>query len=170
VRRPGSRHGRAELGGLFDETAREAYFDQFAKEAELAGLIGTEAENLHDLIRQERRDGDEVHRAFAEQADAAEAASCFRKVGEQERARQERLLAPMRKLAECELRSRPFSTAVLYDDLVGWAAQSLQGRHAGDPHRRRSPRSRPVRAARPASGWPPRPHPTIQASPSGSSA
>jgi hypothetical protein len=37
--------------------------------------------------------------------------------------------------AECELRGRPFSTAILYHDLLGWAAQSL--REA--PHRRSSP-------------------------------
>ncbi|HZD74036.1 MAG TPA: ferritin family protein [Actinomycetota bacterium] len=97
-----ARHrGRQELGDLFDETATEAYFDHFAKEAVLAGLIGTEAENLHDLIREEQRDSDEVYRAFAEEADAvgdAEAANCFRKVGEQERARRERLLVAMRNL------------------------------------------------------------------------
>ncbi len=94
-------HGRQQLGDLFDEAATEAYFDHFAKEAVLAGLISTEAENLHDLIREEQRDSDEVYRDFAEQADAvgdAEAASCFRKVGEQERARRERLLTAMRHL------------------------------------------------------------------------
>jgi hypothetical protein len=37
--------------------------------------------------------------------------------------------------AECELRGRPFSTAILYQDLVSWAAQSL--RQA--PRRRSSP-------------------------------
>jgi rubrerythrin len=94
-------HGRQELGDLFDETATEAYFDHFASEAVLAGLIGTEAENLHDLIREEQRQSDELYRAFAEQADAvgdAEAANCFRKVGGQERERREQLLTAMRNL------------------------------------------------------------------------
>jgi len=94
-------HGRQQLGDLFDAAATEAYLHHFAKEAVLAGLIGTEAENLHDLIRKEQRDSDEVYRIFAEQADAvgdAEAASCFRRVGEQERERRERLLTAMRDL------------------------------------------------------------------------
>jgi rubrerythrin len=97
-----ARHrGRDQLAELFDEAASEAYFDHFAKEAMLARLIGTEAENLHDLIREEQRDSDELYKTFAEQADAVgdvEAASCFRKVGEQERQRRERLLLAMRNL------------------------------------------------------------------------
>jgi rubrerythrin len=91
-------HGRHQLADLFDETATEAYFDHFANEAVLAGLMGSEAENLHDLIREEQRQGDQTYRAFAEQADAVgdpEAANCFRKVGEQERARRGWLLAAM---------------------------------------------------------------------------
>jgi rubrerythrin len=91
-------HGHAELADLFDDTATEAYFDHFAREALLAGLIGTEAENLHDLIRHEADESDKLYRVFAEQADAkgdTEAANCFWKVGEQERARRERLLAAM---------------------------------------------------------------------------
>lgn len=94
-------HGRDQLADLFDETATEAYFDHFAKEAILAGLIGTEAENLHDLIHDERRESDQLYRVFAEQADAVgdtEAAGCFRKVGEQERERRQRLLTAMRNL------------------------------------------------------------------------
>jgi rubrerythrin len=94
-------HGRHQLADLFDETASEAYFDHFAREAVLAGLVGTEAENLHDLIREEQQDIDHLYRAFAEHADAvgdSDAASCFRKIGEQERQRRERLLAAMRNL------------------------------------------------------------------------
>jgi rubrerythrin len=94
-------HGREQLADLFDDTASEAYFDHFAREALLAGLIGTEAENLHDLIRHEASKSDKLYRVFAEQADAVgdiEAARCFRKVGEQERQRRERLLAAMRAL------------------------------------------------------------------------
>jgi rubrerythrin len=78
-----------------------AYFDHFAREALLAGLIGTEAENLRDLIGHEARESDRLYRVFAEQADAVgdtEAAGCFRKVGEQERRRRERLLDAMRAL------------------------------------------------------------------------
>ncbi|HZC98870.1 MAG TPA: ferritin family protein [Actinomycetes bacterium] len=94
-------HGREQLADLFDETATEAYFDHFAKEALLAGLISTEAENLHDLIRHEARDSQKLYQVYAKQADAigdTEAARCFRKVGEQERQRREQLLAAMRAL------------------------------------------------------------------------
>ena len=94
-------HGRQQLANLFDETANEAYFDHFAKEAILARLVGTEVENLHDLILEEQRESDQLYHVFAEQAEAVgdtDAASCFRKVGEQERARRARLLTAMRNL------------------------------------------------------------------------
>jgi rubrerythrin len=94
-------HGRNRLSELYHEAAAEAFFDHFAKEAMLAGLIGTEAENLHDLIREEQRDAGEVYRTFAEQADAVgdvEAASMFREVAERERQRCERLLVAMHQL------------------------------------------------------------------------
>jgi rubrerythrin len=94
-----ARHnGHEQLAELFDDTASEAFFDHFAKEAVLAGLLSTEAENLHQLIEQEARDSDVTYRDFAEQADGvgdAEAARCFREVAEHERRRRERLLAAM---------------------------------------------------------------------------
>jgi rubrerythrin len=97
-----ARHnGREQLAELFDDTACEAYFDHFMKEAVLAGLVSTEAENLHQLIEQEARDSEVTYRVFAEQADAvgdAAAAQCFRDIGEHARRRHERLLAAMRAL------------------------------------------------------------------------
>jgi rubrerythrin len=94
-----ARHnGREQLADLFDDTADEAYFDHFTKEAELAKLVATEAENLHQLIEEETRDIDTVYRVFAAQADAAgdhDVARCFRAVAEHERCRRERLLAAM---------------------------------------------------------------------------
>ncbi len=39
-------HGRDQLADLVTETATEAYFDHFVKEAILARLIGTDAQNL----------------------------------------------------------------------------------------------------------------------------
>jgi len=97
-----ARHnGREELAELFDETADEAYFDHFAKEAVLAGLIATEAENLHQLIAEETRDVDTIYRDYATQADAAgdhAVARCFREVASHEQRRRARLLAAMRAL------------------------------------------------------------------------
>jgi rubrerythrin len=94
-----ARHnGRDELAALFDEAAGEAYFDHFAKEAVLAGLVSTEAENLHQLVEEEARHVDTVYRDYAAQADAAgdrDVAGCFREVAEHERRRRARLLAAM---------------------------------------------------------------------------
>jgi rubrerythrin len=95
------RNGRDDLAALFDETADEAYFDHFAKEAVLGELVATEAENLHQLIEEETRDVDTVYRIFATQAEAVgdhDVAACFREVAEHERCRRERLLAAMRAL------------------------------------------------------------------------
>ncbi len=95
-----ARHnGREELAALFDDTAGEAYFDHFAKEAVLAGLVATEAENLHQLIEEEARDAETVYQDYAAQADAAgdpEVGRCFREVAEHERRRRGRLLAALR--------------------------------------------------------------------------
>jgi len=94
-------HGRDQLADLVTETATEAYFDHFVKEAILVRLIGTDAQNLHDLIGDKQRETDQLGDGFAEQADAVgdtRAASCFRRVGEHERQRRERLLIAMRNL------------------------------------------------------------------------
>jgi rubrerythrin len=94
-------HGRDQLAELFDETADEAYFDHFAKEAVLAGLIATEAENLHQLIEEEARDVDTTYKVYATQAEVVgdhDIARCFREVAEHERRRRARLLAAMKAL------------------------------------------------------------------------
>jgi rubrerythrin len=91
-------HGREELAELFDEAAGEAYFDHFAKEAVLAGLVATEAENLNQLTEEEARDAEVVYRDYAAAADAVgdrDAARCFREVAQHEGRRRTRLLAAM---------------------------------------------------------------------------
>jgi rubrerythrin len=92
------RNGRDQLAELFDDAAGEAYFDHFAKEAILAGLVATEAENLHQLIEEEARDAEVVYQDYAAAADAVgdrDVARCFREVAEHEARRRLRLLAAM---------------------------------------------------------------------------
>ena len=42
--------GNQKLADLFDETAKTERFEHFAEEAQLAGLVGSDADNLNDDI------------------------------------------------------------------------------------------------------------------------
>jgi rubrerythrin len=64
-------HGNTELANLFTKAANEERFQHFAEEAELAGLVGSDADNLKDAIKGESYEVDTMYRQFAEQAAAA---------------------------------------------------------------------------------------------------
>ena len=59
------RHCKARL---FEETAKVERLQHFAEEAALAGLVGSDAENLSDAIKGESYEVDTMYREFAEQA------------------------------------------------------------------------------------------------------
>lgn len=65
------REGRFELARLFEETARTELSEHFAEEAELAGLVGSDADNVKDAIGGESYEFETMYRQFAEQARAA---------------------------------------------------------------------------------------------------
>jgi rubrerythrin len=62
------KHGHPELARLFEETAKVERFQHFAEEAALAGLVGSDADNLRDAIKGESYEVDTMYREFAEQA------------------------------------------------------------------------------------------------------
>jgi rubrerythrin len=63
--------GRHELAKLFEETARTELSEHFAEEAELAGIVGDDADNVRDAISGESYEFETMYREFAEQARAA---------------------------------------------------------------------------------------------------
>jgi rubrerythrin len=65
------RDGNVELANLFTKAANTERFQHFAEEARLAGLVGSDADNLKDAIKGESYEVDTMYREFAEQAWAA---------------------------------------------------------------------------------------------------
>jgi rubrerythrin len=65
------RNGNAELANLFTKAAYTERFHHFSEEAQLAGLLGSDADNLKDAIKGESYEVDTMYREFAEQARAA---------------------------------------------------------------------------------------------------
>lgn len=63
--------GHPELAALFEETAKTERLEHFAEEAELAGLVGSDEENLQDAIKGETYEVETMYRGFAAQASAA---------------------------------------------------------------------------------------------------
>jgi rubrerythrin len=63
--------GNKELADLFEKTANTERFEHFAEEAKLAGLVGSDADNLKDAIKGESYEIDTMYLEFAERAKAA---------------------------------------------------------------------------------------------------
>jgi rubrerythrin len=64
-------NGNKELARTFRTTANIERFQHFAEEAELAGLVGSDADNLREAIKGESYEVEIMYRLFAEQAAAA---------------------------------------------------------------------------------------------------
>ena len=67
--------GNKELADLFEKTANTERFEHFAEEAQLAGLIGNDVNNLKDAIKGECYEIDTMYLEFAQKAKAAAASS-----------------------------------------------------------------------------------------------
>jgi len=66
-----ARHsGNTQLADLFAKTARVERFQHFAEEAQLAGLVGSDADNLNDAIKGETYEVNTMYSDFAKQAAA----------------------------------------------------------------------------------------------------
>jgi rubrerythrin len=64
-------NGNTELATLFETSAKTERFEHLAAEAKLAGLVGTDADNLKDAMKGESYEVETMYREFAEQATAA---------------------------------------------------------------------------------------------------
>ena len=62
------KNGLPELVDLFEKTAHVERFEHLAEEAELAGLVGSDADNLSDAIESESYEVETMYKEFAEQA------------------------------------------------------------------------------------------------------
>lgn len=66
-----ARHGgNEELANLFEKTANTERLEHFAEEARVAGLVGSDAENLRDAIQGESYEVETMYSEFAKQARA----------------------------------------------------------------------------------------------------
>jgi rubrerythrin len=63
--------GNKELAELFEKAANTERFEHFAEEAELAGLVGSDADNLKDAIKGECYEIDAMYLEFAQKAKVA---------------------------------------------------------------------------------------------------
>jgi rubrerythrin len=61
--------GNTELADLLEETAKTERFEHFAEEAQLAGLVRTNSDNLKDAIQGESYETETMYREFAQQAE-----------------------------------------------------------------------------------------------------
>ncbi len=60
--------GNTALADLFEETAKVERMEHLAEEAELAGIVGSDAQNLKDSIKGESYEVETMYKNFAEQA------------------------------------------------------------------------------------------------------
>jgi rubrerythrin len=64
-------NGKKQLAALFERAARTERFQHFAEEADLAGLVGSDEDNLRDAIQGESYEVETMYREFAQLAAAA---------------------------------------------------------------------------------------------------
>lgn len=96
------RHGRPELADLFARAARTERFEHFAEEAELAGLVGTDEDNLRAAIAGERYEVESLYPSFAQQARLAGEAAAAERFTEIRADESEHLAAFARALEQLE--------------------------------------------------------------------
>jgi rubrerythrin len=63
--------GNKELADLFEKTANTERFEHLVEEAQLAGLVGSDADNLKDAIKGESYEVENMYLEFAQKAKVA---------------------------------------------------------------------------------------------------
>jgi rubrerythrin len=74
--------GNKELADLFEKTANIERFEHFAEEAQLAGLVKNDADNLNDAIKGESYEIDIMYLEFAQTAKVAKDIAAADRFGE----------------------------------------------------------------------------------------
>ena len=76
------RNGHESLARLFEQTADVELHEHFKEEADLAGLLGSDADNLRDAIGGEAYEVETMYREFAAQAAAVGETAAAERFGE----------------------------------------------------------------------------------------
>ena len=93
--------GNTEVADLFEKTAKVEHMEHLREEAEIAGIVGSDQDNLKDAIKGENYETTTMYPQFAEQARAAgdkEAAERFAEVGRDETKHRDSFKAALAKL------------------------------------------------------------------------
>ncbi len=93
--------GNTQLGNLFEQTAKTERFQHFSEEAQLAGLVGNDTDNLRDAIAGEASEINTMYFKFAQEADSVSdfsAAKLFREVRDDERVHRDAFQQALAKL------------------------------------------------------------------------
>lgn len=93
--------GDTELADLLEKTAKTERFEHFAEEAKLAGLIGSDSDNLKDAIKGESYETETMYREFAQQAQQAgdhEAAQRFEEIRQDEAKHRDAFMSALNNL------------------------------------------------------------------------
>ena len=101
--------GHDKLADLFEETAKVERFQHLAEEAQLAGLVGNDVDNLNDAITGESYEVDKMYLEFAQQAAAAgdqAAADRFEEIRQDEMGHRDAFKAALQDLAEKNAHNR----------------------------------------------------------------
>lgn len=61
-------NGKKDLADLFEKTAKTERFEHFAEEAQVAGLVGSDTDNLQDALKGESYEVDTMYLEFARSA------------------------------------------------------------------------------------------------------
>jgi len=64
-------NGKKQLAVLFEKAARDERLQHFSEEADLAGIIGSDEDNLREAIKGESYEAETMYRNYAIQAAAA---------------------------------------------------------------------------------------------------
>lgn len=95
------KNGNAELADLFENTAKVEHKEHLQEEAELAGIVGSDADNLKDSIKGENYETTTMYPKFAAEAKAAgdkAAAERFEEVARDEAKHRDEFKAALAKL------------------------------------------------------------------------
>ncbi len=93
--------GNTELANLFEQTAKTERFEHFSEEAQLAALVGNDAENLKEAISGESSEINTMYFNFARQAETVgdlAAAKLFWEIRDDEMAHRDAFHAALAKL------------------------------------------------------------------------
>ena len=100
------KNGREDLAKLFEDAARTEHLEHFAEEAKLAGLVGSDADNLRNAIEGESYEVDTMYADFARKALAAgdkQVATRFEEIRKDEMKHRDAFKAALDKLQKVKL-------------------------------------------------------------------